>query len=59
VARIWAKAVVNLLSKLESAPKIRRYERAQPLELLHLDVMKLGPIMHIGHRITGERGHVY
>ena len=34
---------------------IRRYERANPGELLHLDIKKLARFEKIGHRITGER----
>ena len=59
VARICAEANLNHLSKLEPAPVVRRYERSQPGELLHLDVKKLGRITHVGHRITGNRSHVY
>jgi transposase InsO family protein len=55
VARICARAGLNRLAKLEPAPPIRRYERAKPGELLHLDVKKLGRITQIGHRITGNR----
>jgi transposase InsO family protein len=32
----------------------QRYERAEPAELLHLDVKKLGRIVQVGHRITGD-----
>jgi transposase InsO family protein len=35
----------------------RRYERARPGELLHLDVKKLGRILRPGHRVTGNRNH--
>ena len=31
-----------------------RYERAEPGELLHLDIKKLGRIVKVGHRITGD-----
>jgi transposase InsO family protein len=55
VARIAAAAGLNRLSKLEPAPVYRRYERAEPGELLHLDVKKLGRIVKVGHRITGDR----
>ena len=34
---------------------MRRYERAYPGELVHLDVKKLGKIGRIGHRIHGDR----
>ena len=33
----------------------RRYERARPGELVHVDVKKLGKIAGVGHRITGQR----
>jgi transposase InsO family protein len=55
VARIAKAAGLNRLSKLEPAPVYRRYERAEPGELLHLDVKKLGRIIKVGHRITGDR----
>jgi transposase InsO family protein len=58
VARIAKAAGLNRLSKLEPVPVYRRYERAEPGELLHLDVKKLGRIAKVGHRITGDRsGH--
>ena len=58
VARIARAAGLNRLSKLEPIPVYRRYERAEPGELLHLDVKKLGRIVKVGHRITGDRtGH--
>ena len=48
----------GLATKLEPAPVYRRYEKAEPGELLHLDVKKLGRIVKVGHRITGDRrGH--
>jgi transposase InsO family protein len=34
----------------------RRYERARPGELVHVDVKKLGRIVRAGHRITGIAG---
>jgi transposase InsO family protein len=54
VARIAKAAGLNRLSKLEPVPVYRRYERAEPGELLHLDVKKLGRIVKVGHRITGN-----
>ena len=59
VARILARAGLNRLSRLEPAAVIRRYERATPGELLHLDVKKLGRITRIGHRMTGDRRGPY
>ena len=55
VARICARAGLNRLAKLEPAPPLRRYERTEPGELLHLDTKKLGRIVHPGHRVTGDR----
>lgn len=59
VARICARAGLNRLSQLEPAMPVLRYERARPGELLHLDIKKLGRIVRVGHRITGNpRDHV-
>jgi len=55
VARICARAGLNRLARLELPPPVRRYERAEAGELLHLDIKKLGRITRIGHRITGDR----
>jgi transposase InsO family protein len=46
---------LNRLSALEPATPVRRYERAHPGELIHLDIKKLGRFKRIGHRITGDR----
>lgn len=35
-------------------PPIRRYERAEPGELVHLDIKKLGRFRRVGHRIHGD-----
>ena len=40
---------------LEPAEPVRRYEREQPGELIHIDIKKLGRFDRIGHRITGDR----
>ena len=37
------------------AEPIRRYERAAPGEIVHIDIKKLGKFNRIGHRITGDR----
>ena len=34
---------------------MRRYEREQPGDLIHIDIKKLGKFNQIGHRITGDR----
>ena len=46
---------LNKLSALEPAEPIRRYERENPGELIHIDIKKLGKFNQIGHRITGDR----
>jgi transposase InsO family protein len=37
-----------------SPEPIRRYERAQPGELIHIDIKKLGRFDRAGHRVTGR-----
>jgi transposase InsO family protein len=54
VARIAKRSGLNRLCKLEPAPVYRRYEKAEPGEMLHLDVKKLGRIVQVGHRISGD-----
>jgi transposase InsO family protein len=46
---------LNRLSALELAEPVRRYERAAPGEIIHIDIKKLGKFNRIGHRITGDR----
>jgi hypothetical protein len=41
--------------QLEPPVPGQRYQWAQPGDLLHLDVKKLGRIGRVGHRITGDR----
>jgi transposase InsO family protein len=56
VARVLQRAGLSRLKSLEPCEPVRRYERARPGELLHLDVKKLGRITgFFGHRITGDR----
>jgi transposase InsO family protein len=43
------------LAQLDPPPPIRRYERAQPGELVHFDIKKLARIERTGHRVTGNR----
>jgi transposase InsO family protein len=43
------------LPSLTVRPPIVRYERERPGELLHIDAKKLGRIVVVGHRITGDR----
>src|SRR6516162_1069072 len=54
VCRVLKRRGLNKLSALEPAEPIRRYERENPGELIHLDIKKLGRIGSVGHRITGR-----
>jgi transposase-like protein len=55
VSRVLRRLGLNKLSALEPAEPVRRYERAHPGEMIHIDIKKLGRIDGIGHRITGDR----
>jgi transposase-like protein len=55
VSRVLGRHRLSRARDLEPAEPVRRYERARPGELLHLDIKKLGRFERIGHRITGDR----
>jgi transposase InsO family protein len=55
VSRILKRLGLNRLSALEPAEPVRRYERAAPGEILHIDIKKLGKFSRIGHRVSGDR----
>jgi len=55
ICRILRRQGLNRLSRIEPAEPVVRYERAQPGELLHFDIKKLGRIELVGHRITGDK----
>jgi len=55
VSGILTRIGMGKLGRLGLEPA-RRYERARPGELIHIDVKKLGRIQVPGHRVTG-RGH--
>ena len=55
VSRVLRRLGLNRLSALEPAEPIRRYQRDNPGELIHIDIKKLGKFNRIGHRITGDR----
>jgi transposase InsO family protein len=54
VCRVLKRRGLNKLSALEPAEPVRRYERENPGELIHIDIKKLGRIGSVGHRITGR-----
>ena len=55
VSRVLKRLGLNKLSALEPVAPVRRYERENPGELIHIDIKKLGKFNRIGHRITGDR----
>ena len=58
VCRVLKRRGLNKLRALEPAEPIRRYERENPGDLIHLDIKKLGRIGSVGHRITGRKSGV-
>ena len=55
VSRVLRRIGLNKLSALEPAEPVRRYQRENPGELIHIDIKKLGRIGSVGHRITGRQ----
>jgi transposase InsO family protein len=55
VSRILKRLGLNRLDALEPAEPVRRYERAKPGEMIHIDIKKLGRFARAGHRVTGSR----
>ena len=55
VSRVLKRLGLNKLKALEPAEPVRRYERENPGELIHIDIKKLGRFDKVGHRITGLR----
>ena len=55
VSRVLRKARLSRMRDLDPPEPVRRYERAHPGELIHIDIKKLGRFERVGHRITGNR----
>ena len=55
VSRILQRLRLSRLRDLAPTEPVRRYERAHPGELIHIDIKKLGRFDRVGHRITGDR----
>lgn len=55
VSRILKRLGLNRINSLEPVAPVRRYERAWPDELIHIDIKKLGRFARAGHRATGKR----
>lgn len=55
VFRVLGRLGLNRLKSLDPVEPVRRYERAAPGEMLHIDIKKLGRFNKTGHRMTGDR----
>jgi len=55
VSRTLKRAGLSRLRDLAPAEPVRRYERDNPGDMIHIDIKKLGRFERIGHRITGDR----
>ena len=55
VSRILRRLKLSRIRDLEPKLPVQRYEHAQPGDLLHLDIKKLGRIARPSHRVTGNR----
>jgi transposase len=54
VSRVLRRLGLNKLCALEPEP-VRRYERENPGELIHVDIKKLGRIGSVGHRSQDDK----
>ncbi len=55
VGAVLRRLGLGRLAALDPKPIVVRYERERPGELIHIDTKKLGRIVRVGHRITGDR----
>jgi transposase InsO family protein len=55
VSRILRRLKLSRIRDLEPRSVVQRYEHAEPGDLLHLDIKKLGRIIRPSHRVTGNR----
>ncbi len=55
VSRVLRAAGLSRMKDLDPIEPVRRYERENPGELIHMDIKKLGCIDGVGHRIPGDR----
>lgn len=54
VGRVLARAGLSRWSDLAPSEPSVRYEHEHPGDLLHIDTKKLGRIVRMGHRVTGD-----
>lgn len=52
VSRVLKRAGLSRLKDITPAEPVRRYERAHPGEMIHIDIKKLGRFERVGHRIA-------
>lgn len=55
VSRVLRRHGLSRIKDLDPPEPVRRYERAHPGELIHIDIKKLDRFARTGHRITGDR----
>src|SRR5690606_27906036 len=55
VSRVLERAGLSRMKDLAPAEPVVRYEYAEPGDLIHLDIKRLGRFDRVGHRITGDR----
>jgi transposase InsO family protein len=55
VSRVLRRAGLSRWRDLEPSAPVVRYEHRHPGDLVHLDTKKLGRIVRMGHRVTGNR----
>ncbi|MCP4738775.1 MAG: IS481 family transposase, partial [Bosea sp.] len=56
VSRVLRRARLSRMRDLDPVEPARRYERAHPGDLIHVDIKTLNRFSEPGHRVTGDRG---
>ena len=55
VGRVLKALGLGRLKNLQPAEPVRRYQWAQPGDMIHVDTKQLARFERVGHRITGDR----
>jgi len=55
VGRVLKAIGLGRLKNLQPAEPVRRYQWAQPGDMIHVDTKQLARFERVGHRITGDR----
>jgi len=55
VGRVLKAIGLGRLTNLQPAEPVRRYQWAQPGDMIHVDTKQLARFERVGHRITGDR----